>query len=96
MTIPDPRGRKSRPTIVSSTEDLPEDCDPTTTIWGRSTESPPMWLKVSWSLLTREMRSPSDMVGVGPEWNLTGGTVTVMVLSWRLPMCQVSMLEAGV
>lgn len=31
VTIPLPRGRKSRPTIFSRTEDLPEDCEPTTT-----------------------------------------------------------------
>ena len=33
--IPAPLGRKSRPTIASRTEDLPLDCPPTTTIWGR-------------------------------------------------------------
>jgi hypothetical protein len=32
VTIPLPRGRKSRPTIFSRTEDLPEDCEPTTTL----------------------------------------------------------------
>ena len=34
MTIPDPRGKKSQPTKLSSTEDLPLLCEPTTTIWG--------------------------------------------------------------
>mmetsp|Transcript_109038 Transcript_109038/g.170488 ORF Transcript_109038/g.170488 Transcript_109038/m.170488 type:complete len:209 (+) Transcript_109038:1727-2353(+) len=34
VTMPEPRGRKSRPTKLSSTEVLPTDCDPTTTIWG--------------------------------------------------------------
>ena len=29
--MPLPRGKKSLPTIFSSTEDFPEDCDPTTT-----------------------------------------------------------------
>lgn len=32
VTMPLPRGRKSRPTIFSSTEDFPDDCDPTTTL----------------------------------------------------------------
>ena len=31
VTMPLPRGRKSRPTIFSSTEDFPEDWEPTTT-----------------------------------------------------------------
>lgn len=31
VTIPLPRGKKSRPTIFSSTDDFPEDCEPTTT-----------------------------------------------------------------
>jgi hypothetical protein len=32
--MPLPRGRKSRPTMFSRTDDFPEDCDPTTT-WNR-------------------------------------------------------------
>mmetsp|Transcript_10194 Transcript_10194/g.25273 ORF Transcript_10194/g.25273 Transcript_10194/m.25273 type:complete len:215 (+) Transcript_10194:1375-2019(+) len=36
VTIPEPRGRKSRPTRLSSTEDLPQLWLPTTTIWGSS------------------------------------------------------------
>ena len=32
VTIPLPRGRKSRPTMFSSTDDLPDDCEPTTTL----------------------------------------------------------------
>ena len=36
VTIPEPRGRTSLPQIASRTEDLPADCDPTTTIYGRS------------------------------------------------------------
>jgi hypothetical protein len=31
VTIPLPRGRKSLPTIFSSTDDFPDDCEPTTT-----------------------------------------------------------------
>lgn len=31
VTMPLPRGRKSRPTMFSRTEDLPADCEPTTT-----------------------------------------------------------------
>lgn len=31
VTMPLPRGRKSRPTMFSNTEDLPEDWEPTTT-----------------------------------------------------------------
>ena len=31
VTIPLPRGRKSLPTMFSRTEDLPDDCEPTTT-----------------------------------------------------------------
>lgn len=31
MTMPLPRGRKSRPTMFSNTDDFPDDCDPTTT-----------------------------------------------------------------
>jgi len=31
VTIPLPLGRKSRPTMFSKTDDLPDDCDPTTT-----------------------------------------------------------------
>ncbi len=38
MTIPDPLGRKSLPTIDSKTELLPEDYDPTTTSYGSSIE----------------------------------------------------------
>ena len=38
MTIPFPLGRKSLPTIDSKTELLPQDCDPMTTIYGRSIE----------------------------------------------------------
>lgn len=34
VTMPLPRGRKSRPTMFSRTDDFPEDCDPTTT-WNR-------------------------------------------------------------
>lgn len=37
VTMPEPLGRKSRPTIFSRTELFPEDCEPMTTIWGRST-----------------------------------------------------------
>jgi len=36
VTIPDPRGRISLPQIASSTEDFPADCEPTTTICGKS------------------------------------------------------------
>jgi len=36
VTIPLPRGRKSRPTMFSRTEDLPEDWEPTTTLKGNS------------------------------------------------------------
>lgn len=31
VTMPLPRGRKSLPTIFSSTDDFPDDCEPTTT-----------------------------------------------------------------
>ena len=31
VTMPEPRGRKSRPTMFSRTDDLPEDWEPTTT-----------------------------------------------------------------
>lgn len=31
VTMPLPRGRKSRPTMFSKTDDLPADCEPTTT-----------------------------------------------------------------
>lgn len=31
VTMPLPRGRKSLPTMFSRTDDLPEDCEPTTT-----------------------------------------------------------------
>jgi hypothetical protein len=34
VTIPLPRGRKSRPTIFSRTDDFPDDCEPTTTLRG--------------------------------------------------------------
>jgi hypothetical protein len=40
VTIPDPLGRKSFPTMLSRTDDLPELCEPTTTIWGSSTAFP--------------------------------------------------------
>ena len=36
--MPDPLGRKSLPTIDSSTDDLPVDQAPTTTIYGNSIE----------------------------------------------------------
>ncbi len=36
VTMFEPRGKKSRPTSASSTEDLPLDWEPTTAIWGRS------------------------------------------------------------
>ena len=35
VTTPSPRGKKSRPTIDSRTEDLPADCEPSTAILGR-------------------------------------------------------------
>ena len=38
MTIPEPLGKKSRPTIDSKTELLPEDYAPTTTSYGSSIE----------------------------------------------------------
>lgn len=41
-----------RPTMFSSTDDFPADCDPTTTIWGRSTVCWPMAPNTSWSLFT--------------------------------------------
>ena len=60
-----PRGRKSRPTSASSTEDFPEDCDPTTAIWGSSKSPPtfstPACVKISWSLLIKGTR-PSPKV----------------------------------
>jgi hypothetical protein len=34
--MPEPLGRKSLPTIDSRIDDLPVDCDPTTTIYGSS------------------------------------------------------------
>ena len=37
VTMPLPRGRKSRPTMFSRTEDLPDDCEPTTTYTAVST-----------------------------------------------------------
>lgn len=46
-------------THVSRTLLFPEDCEPTTTHCGRSTESPPMAANVSCSLLTALMRSVS-------------------------------------
>ena len=33
--MPVPRGRKSRPTKFSRTEDLPADCEPTTAIYSK-------------------------------------------------------------
>ena len=54
--MPVPRGRKSRPTMCSSTEDLPEDCDPITTICGRSNGCFPMAANTSWSLFTMGIR----------------------------------------
>lgn len=60
VTMPVPRGRKSRPTMFSSTDDLPLDCEPTTTIWGRSMGFwTPTVVKTSCSLLTRVMRPGS-------------------------------------
>jgi hypothetical protein len=47
------------PTMLSSTLDLPEDCEPTTTICGRSSACWPMALKTSCSLLMTGMRSVS-------------------------------------
>lgn len=48
MTIPDPRGRKSVPTMLSSTEDLPELWPPTTAMVGSDSQRvgkslPPPW-----------------------------------------------------
>lgn len=50
--MPVPRGKKSRPTICSNTEDFPEDCEPITTICGRSNGCLPMAAKTSCSLFT--------------------------------------------
>eukprot|EP00035_Acanthoeca_spectabilis_P018611 m.397231 g.397231 ORF g.397231 m.397231 type:complete len:88 (-) comp16772_c3_seq52:1504-1767(-) len=52
VTIPDPRGKKSRPTMDSSTDDFPELCEPTTTICGKSTDGSanPIVENTSWSL----------------------------------------------
>ncbi len=36
VTIPEPRGKKSRPTKFSKTDDFPADCPPTTAICGKS------------------------------------------------------------
>ena len=36
MTIPVPRGRNDLPTIASSTDDLPDDWSPITTMDGKS------------------------------------------------------------
>mmetsp|Transcript_43927 Transcript_43927/g.139975 ORF Transcript_43927/g.139975 Transcript_43927/m.139975 type:complete len:251 (-) Transcript_43927:118-870(-) len=55
-----PRGRKSRPTSASRTEDLPLDWLPTTATWGRSKampSRPPLAVaKMSWSLLMTGIR----------------------------------------
>jgi len=43
-TLPDPRGRKSLPTMLSSTNDFPELCPPTTAMAGSASQSePPPW-----------------------------------------------------
>ena len=56
VTMPEPRGRKSLPTRLSSTELLPELCAPTTAIWGRSILATiPTSPKAPWSLLTMGM-----------------------------------------
>lgn len=56
VTIPVPLGKKSRPTMFSSTELFPLDWEPITVIWGRSTG---LWTptveKASWSLFTKLM-----------------------------------------
>lgn len=53
VTMPVPRGRKSRPTIFSKTELLPLDWEPMTAIWGKSTGLwTPTVVKASCSLLT--------------------------------------------
>lgn len=57
VTIPVPRGRKSRPTTFSSTLLFPELCEPITTICGRSMGDCPIALKTSWSLLTMGIKS---------------------------------------
>lgn len=64
-----PRGKKSLPTRLSSTEDFPDDCDPTTATWGRSSwkDSPPAAAKASWTRFIAGMRtSPSAAIPFPP------------------------------
>lgn len=46
------KGNGYLPTMFSRTDDFPADCDPTTTIWGKSTVCWPIAPKTSCSLLT--------------------------------------------
>ena len=53
MTMPDPLGKKSLPTMDSKTDDLPVDWAPTTTIYGSSIElRAPIALNASCNLMT--------------------------------------------
>ena len=61
VTMPVPLGRKSRPTMLSRTLLLPDDCDPTTTICGRSTGVDPMAWNTSCSRFTVDT-APSMVV----------------------------------
>lgn len=72
VTMPLPRGRKSRPTMFSSTLLLPLDWLPITTIWGRSMASPPTVLKTSWSLLITGISWSSDIFA--PRARAVGAT----------------------
>mgnify|MGYP004411924735 FL=1 len=64
--IPAPLGRKSRPTIASRTEDLPLDCPPTTTIWGRHCHRDGR----SWR---RGASTPSPASAHASWWGFAGG-----------------------
>lgn len=57
VTIPLPRGKKSLPTIFSSTDDFPDDCEPTTT-----------WNMIQLqSTITRHLQGSYSLFGVDPE-----------------------------
>ena len=54
VTIPEPLGKKSLPTIDSRTDDFPVDYAPTTTIWGNSIEFLVLiTLNASYNFITR-------------------------------------------
>ena len=60
--MPLPRGRKSLPTMFSRTEDLPEDCEPTTTCTGQYGELRMLWHAAA------ELSPASSAASHVPRW----------------------------